>query len=106
MRGFAEAKPFARAIARELAARHPDRLTDKMPRSERTGRVFIDCSQNDPGKQTVAPYSLRATAVPLVSAPLAWDEPAVPLAPAHVIERIAQHGDLAADVLALRQSLS
>jgi bifunctional non-homologous end joining protein LigD len=104
---FAEVKPFVRAIARELAARHPDWLTDKMARAERPGRVFIDCSQNDPGKQTVAPYSLRANWVPLVSAPLAWselDEPR-PITPEGVVERVARLGDLFADVLTLRQSL-
>lgn len=104
---FAEVKPFARAIARELAARHPAWLTDKMPRAERANRVFIDCSQNDPNKQTVAPYSLRATWVPLVSAPLAWSEldAPKPVTPAGALARIARHGDLFAGVLALRQSL-
>ena len=104
---YAQVKPFARAIASELAARHPDWLTDKMPRAERTGRVFIDCSQNDPGKQTVAPYSLRATYVPLVSAPLAWselDEPK-PILPETAVERVARDGDRFAGVLALRQTL-
>jgi bifunctional non-homologous end joining protein LigD len=104
---FAEVKPFARAIARELAARHPDWLTDKMSRAERPGRVFIDTSQNDAGKQTVAPYSLRANSVPLVSAPLAWDEveAASPIQPRAALDRVARYGDLFADVLTLRQSL-
>jgi bifunctional non-homologous end joining protein LigD len=104
---FAEVKPFARAVARELAARHPTWLTDKMARAERTGRVFLDCSQNDPGKQTVAPYSLRATPVPLVSAPLAWHELEAPpwITPEIAVQRISQHGDLFADVLALQQPL-
>ncbi len=104
---FADAKRFARGIASQLVAQHPDRLTDKMARSERANRVFIDCSQNDPGKQTVAPYSLRATRVPLVSAPLAWDEleAVVPITPAVALERIARCGDLFADVLTVRQTL-
>jgi bifunctional non-homologous end joining protein LigD len=104
---FTQAKAFARALAAELAARHPGWLTDVMARSERTGRVFIDTSQNDPGKQTVAPYSLRATPVPLVSAPLAWDEleTASPIPPARVLERLVRDGDLLAEVMTLRQSL-
>jgi bifunctional non-homologous end joining protein LigD len=104
---FAEAKAFARDVARSLAARHPDWLTDKMSRAERVGRVFIDCSQNDPGKQTVAPYSLRATRTPRVSAPLAWNEleQLSPITAAMMLERIARHDDLFADVLTLRQSL-
>lgn len=69
--------------------------------------VFIDCSQNDPGKQTVAPYSLRATRMPLVSAPLAWSELDAPwgIQPQAALQRIAKHGDLFAEVLTLRQSL-
>jgi bifunctional non-homologous end joining protein LigD len=105
--GFADAKAFARRIASELAQQHPDAWTDKMARAERANRVFIDCSQNDPGKQTVAPYSLRAMYVPLVSAPLEWSELAAPrpLQPHTVLERVAARGDLFADVLTLRQSL-
>jgi bifunctional non-homologous end joining protein LigD len=105
--GFAEAKAFARAIAAQLSAGHPSWLTDKMARSERANRVFIDCSQNGSGNQTVAPYSLRATQVPLVSAPLAWDEldAVAPIQPRAAIARIAQHGDLFAPVLKLRQTL-
>lgn len=105
--GFADAKRFARDRARELAARHPEWLTDRMAKTERAGRVFIDCSQNDPGKQTIAPYSLRATWVPLVSAPLAWHEleTVAPIQPREAVERIAAHGDLFGDVLTLRQSL-
>jgi bifunctional non-homologous end joining protein LigD len=104
---FSEAKAFARAVAGDLAARHPTLMTDRMPRAERTGRVFIDCSQNDPGKQTVAPYSLRATHVPLVSAPLAWSELDAlwRIQPQVALARIAEHGDLFAEVLTLRQSL-
>ena len=77
-----------------------------MARAERTGRVFLDCSQNDPGKQTVAPYSLRATHVPLTSVPLAWHELEAPsqLRAALALDRISRHGDLFADVLTLRQS--
>jgi bifunctional non-homologous end joining protein LigD len=106
---FAEVKPFAKRLARELAARNPEWLTDTMARSERERRVFIDCSQNDPGKQTVAPYSLRATMVPIVSMPLTWDEvadPPLPITPTAALERIERFGDLFADVLTLRQSVS
>jgi bifunctional non-homologous end joining protein LigD len=104
---FPEAKQFALRVARELASRHPDSLTDKMARAERSGRVFIDCSQNDPGKQTVAPYSLRATSVPLVSAPLAWSELEAPslIQPRAALHRVECDGDLFAAVLTLRQSL-
>jgi bifunctional non-homologous end joining protein LigD len=106
---YADVKPFARTIARDLATAHPGWLTDKMPRAERANRIFIDVSQNDPGKQTVAPYSLRATWVPLVSAPVGWHEletgTLAPVQPRAMLERVERHGDLLAEVLTLRQSL-
>jgi bifunctional non-homologous end joining protein LigD len=100
-------KTFARALAHELAALHGAWLTDKMPRSERVRRVFIDTSQNDPGKQTVAPYSLRATMIPLVSAPLAWSDlhAPLPVTPERLLERVDREADLFAGVLTLRQTL-
>ncbi len=45
-----------------------------MKRSERDGKVFIDWSQNNGAKTTVAPYSLRGRDHPYVAAPRTWDE--------------------------------
>ena len=45
-----------------------------MAKNLRPGKVFIDWSQNNAAKTTVAPYSLRAQPVPTVSTPLTWDE--------------------------------
>ena len=45
-----------------------------MTKALRTGKVFVDWSQNNPAKTTVAPYSLRARDEPTVSTPLTWDE--------------------------------
>ncbi|AUG76359.1 ATP-dependent DNA ligase [Kitasatospora sp. MMS16-BH015] len=68
----------AGAYARELAARlrvaHPGLVVDRMERRLRTGRVFVDWSQNNSAKTTAAPYSLRAGRVPGVSTPLEWAE--------------------------------
>ena len=71
---YAETKAFARAVAARLRAAAPERVTDRMVKAERRGRVFIDWSQNDPGKSTVAPYSLRGLVLPTVSLPVTWDE--------------------------------
>jgi bifunctional non-homologous end joining protein LigD len=35
-----------------------------MAKNQRTGWVFIDWSQNNPAKTTIAPYSLRGRARP------------------------------------------
>jgi bifunctional non-homologous end joining protein LigD len=76
-------KPLARAIAARLRAQLPDLVIDVMTRSARTGKVFIDWAQNDRGKSTVAPYSLRGLPVATVSMPLEWDE----------VRRVAEGGD-------------
>ena len=39
-----------------------------------SGKVLIDWAQNSERRSVVAPYSLRASYVPLVSTPGAWDE--------------------------------
>ena len=45
-----------------------------MRKSLRTGKVFVDWSQNAEHKTTVCVYSLRAMAQPTVSTPLLWEE--------------------------------
>ena len=44
-----------------------------MAKAKRTGKVFVDWSQNADFKTTVSVYSLRALAQPTVSTPLTWD---------------------------------
>ena len=65
---------YGRDLARSLAAEHPGLVLSQSNREERSGRVFIDWSQNHPAKTTIAPYSLRARERPNVAAPRSWDE--------------------------------
>ena len=110
---YAATKAFARDVAARLARREPRLAIDRPSRAARAGRVFIDWAQNDERKQTIAPYSLRATRVPSVAAPLEWREvdslargdPAVAMTPERVIERIRASGDPFADVPTLVQAL-
>jgi bifunctional non-homologous end joining protein LigD len=67
-------KPFARALAQLLEQEHPDAVVSDMKKSIRTGKVFVDWSQNDQHKTTVAVYSLRARERPTVSTPVKWEE--------------------------------
>ena len=94
---------YAKLLARELEAEAPDRVVSRMARKLRPGKVFIDWSQNNAAKTTVAPYSLRAQPEPTVSTPLTWDEVAARARPrftaASVLERVEQYGDLLAGVL-------
>jgi bifunctional non-homologous end joining protein LigD len=71
--GEAGTSAYAKRLAQRLEKAHP-LVTSVMSKSARPGKVFIDWSQNNPAKTTVAPYSLRANRVPTVSTPLNWDE--------------------------------
>lgn len=103
---------FAKAVGQLLARQSPDRVLVEMTKSLRTGRVFVDWSQNSRHKTTIAVYSLRANATPTVSTPLAWDEVAdgaggAPLVfeAADVLVRVAERGDLFAPTATLIQHL-
>ena len=109
------AKAFARALGQMLQRRAPERVTIAMRKDLRPGKVFVDWSQNDRHKTTVAAYSLRANPRPTVSTPVSWDEIDDALAagdpdalvfeaPA-VLERVARGGDLYAANLAGGQPL-
>lgn len=101
---YDDSKALARALATGLAALLPDRVVATMTKTRREGKVLVDWSQNDAGKSTVAPYSLRGLQLPTVSTPLAWaeveqlavqrDPRAVAFSPADVVARVAAHGDL------------
>jgi bifunctional non-homologous end joining protein LigD len=67
-------KTFALALGRYLEARDGVHVTTNMAKQQRTGRVFVDWSQNDRHKTTVAPYSLRLRERPTVSTPVSWGE--------------------------------
>ncbi len=94
---------YAHLVASELAGQHPKTITAKMTKNLRPGKVFIDWSQNNAAKTTVAPYSLRAEPTPTASAPLAWPEVEAgtvrPLRADEVLTRIEEYGDLFADLL-------
>lgn len=58
---------YAKRLAQRLAKETPETVTAVMAKAQRAGRVFIDWSQNNPAKTTVAPYSLRGRDHPTVS---------------------------------------
>lgn len=65
---------FAADVARLLASRHPDELTDEQRKDARRGRVLVDHFRNRFGQTVVAPYSVRAKPGAPVSTPIDWDE--------------------------------
>ncbi|MEU6659571.1 non-homologous end-joining DNA ligase [Streptomyces sp. NPDC046821] len=65
---------YAKALAVEGEAAHPELVLHRMTRSLRPGKVFVDHSQNAAAKTTATPYTLRAQPEPTVSAPVTWEE--------------------------------
>ena len=62
------------ALARELARRRPDLITDAWWKEERGRRVFVDFNQNAPHKTVFGAWSARPRVGAQVSAPIGWDE--------------------------------
>ena len=108
-------KTFAHRLARMLEKEMPDQVVSRMKKSLREGRVFVDWSQNVRHKTTVCVYSMRARPHPSVSTPVTWeevesavgdDDPGkLTFGPDDVLDRIAEKGDLFAEVLELKQEL-
>jgi len=92
------ASTLAKRIAQQLEKTMPKQVTATMTKSLRTGKVFVDWSQNSAAKTTIAPYSMRGRDEPTVAAPRTWDEIEDPdlrhLRFDEVLERVAAQGDL------------
>jgi bifunctional non-homologous end joining protein LigD len=112
---YDQTKPFAKAIARLLEDRYPDRVVSDMKKALRTNKVFVDWSQNDDYKTTVCVYSLRAKDRPTVSTPVTWkevenclkqgDPEKLVFVSDDVLKRVEKMGDLFEPVLKLKQKL-
>ena len=88
-------------MAKTLEEAHPKLVLSRMAKNLRGGKVFVDWSQNNGAKTTVAPYSLRARDQPWVSTPLTWDEVEgvqrvsdLQFVAGDVLDRVAELGDL------------
>ncbi len=112
---FDQTKMFAHALAQILEQEHPKDVVSDMKKAVRTGKVFVDWSQNDEHKTTVAVYSLRARERPTASTPVSWDEVErcfkkkdaglLVFESSKVISRFEKMGDLFEPVLELKQNL-
>ncbi|WP_410570463.1 DNA ligase D [Amycolatopsis sp. cmx-4-61] len=96
---------YAKKLAQRLARETPDRVTALMAKDRRTGKVFIDWSQNHPNKTTIAPYSLRGLPIPTVSTPVTWAEvrscrkvEQLVFRAEDVLDRVDECGDLFAEL--------
>ena len=98
-----EVRDYARELAEDLEREHPSMVLSEMAKARRSGKVFLDWSQNVGAKTTISPYSLRGRDRPFVAAPRTWAEieeaAEDPLAMeqltlGEVLARIDEHGDL------------
>jgi bifunctional non-homologous end joining protein LigD len=101
-----DASAVAKEIAEQLQTEHPKLVTATMTKAKRSGKVFLDWSQNAGSKTTVSPYSLRGVERPWVATPVSWDEvdegAEDPLGLEQfrydeVLARVAENGDLFTD---------
>ncbi|MDT0394406.1 MULTISPECIES: non-homologous end-joining DNA ligase [Streptomyces] len=97
---------YAKELAVEAEKALPGLALHRMTRSLRPGKVFVDWSQNAARKTTATPYTLRARAEPLVSAPVTWEEVETCRAPERMAfgapdigPRMRDYGDLLAPLL-------
>ena len=112
---YEQTKPFAQAVGQLLEKQTPKQVTSQMKKVARKGKVFLDWSQNDEHKTTIAVYSLRARERPTASAPLEWKEvekaaksgkaDGLRFEFGDLLKRVEKKGDLFAPVLELEQKL-
>src|SRR5947199_2148926 len=91
---------FAKALAQELANRHPSLITAEYRVAKRPrGRVLVDYNQNRWGSTLASLYSARPRPEATVSAPVTWNEVGRDLriedfTVKNVPSRVAKLGDL------------
>lgn len=98
-----ESSALAKEVAEELQGEHPKLVTATMTKARRSGKVFLDWSQNAGSKTTISPYSLRGRERPTVATPVSWAEVEAGAEDPdglgqfgfeEVLERVADLGDL------------
>lgn len=73
VRSADEVSAVTKALAQQLTEQHPSLVLWQMTKARRSGKVFLDWSQNNAAKTTICPYSLRGRERPRVAAPRTWD---------------------------------
>jgi bifunctional non-homologous end joining protein LigD len=97
---------YVKGLNAAMARARPDFFVASMSVEQRRGRIYVDHNQDLPARNTIAPYSLRGREHPSVATPVTWEELAAAtepddlrFSPADVLDRVAEQGDLAADLL-------
>jgi bifunctional non-homologous end joining protein LigD len=108
---FGTVARFAHTVGRILVQRHPKNLTQAFSKSDRGGRIYVDTGRNEYSATFAATYTVRAKSGAPISAPCTWEEvERCKIGPRtftlrKMEKRIADVGDLWADMLKTRRSL-
>ena len=108
---FGTVARFAHEVGRILVERDPDHLTQEFHKVDRSGRILVDTGRNGYSATFAAAYTVRAKPGAPVSAPCTWEE--IERGEVHpksftlrkMEQRIADVGDLWADMLKRKRSL-
>jgi bifunctional non-homologous end joining protein LigD len=97
---------YVKQLNASLHKAQPDFFVAAMSVEQRAGRIYVDYNQNLAARNTIAPYSMRGQDRPAVATPVSWEELGsvrgpddLRFAPEDVLGRVAEHGDLATDLL-------
>ncbi len=71
---WTDARLFAKALCRFVAAERPGRYTTNPLQGARRGKVYLDYLRNAKGASAVAPWSPRARAGAPIAVPLRWNQ--------------------------------
>jgi len=103
---------FAHTVGKIMVQRDPDNLTQEFSKADRGGRILVDTGRNGYSATYAATYTVRAKPGAPVSAPCTWEElERGKVGPRtftlrNMAERIADVGDLWADLLKTKRSLA
>lgn len=108
---FGTVARFAHTVGRILVKRDPQNLTQEFSKVDRGGRILVDTGRNGYSATFAAAYTVRAKPGAPVSAPCTWEEvERCEVSPRSFTlrsmpQRIADVGDLWADMLRTKRSL-
>jgi bifunctional non-homologous end joining protein LigD len=97
---------YVKQLNAALHKAQPDFFIATMSVEQRAGKIYVDYNQNLAARNTIASYSMRGRERPAVATPVTWEEVGsvrgpddLRFFPEDVLARVAEHGDLAADLL-------
>jgi len=108
---FGDVARFAHRVGTVLVNRDPDNLTQEFSKADRGGRILVDTGRNGYSATYAATYTVRAKPGAPVSAPCTWEEVQTgDVGPQTftlrtMAQRVAQVGDLWAEMLRKKRSL-